>query len=65
MVQLLRGLALVDWCPVGGTGSVDVVVDTRVLDDHSGFEEAVELPQAEQFVSKAGVERLRPGVLPR
>jgi hypothetical protein len=41
---------------VGGVGSVDVVVDPPVLDDHAGFEEAVELPQVEQLVAEAAVE---------
>ena len=36
---------------VGAVGSVDVVVDSPVLDEHSGFEEAVEDPAVEQFVA--------------
>ena len=75
MVQVLCGLGLVDggpvggelgWgeIPVGGMGSVDVVVDPPVLDDDSGFEEAVELPQVLQFVAETAVEGLDPGVLP-
>ena len=76
MVQVLCGLGLVDGGPlggelaggevaVGGVGPLPVVVDAPVLDDHSGFEEAVELPAVEQFVSEAAVEGLDPGVLPR
>ncbi len=62
MVQLLCDLGLMvgvslggelGWreVAVGGVGSVDVVVDAVVFDDHSGFEQAVEAPQVEQFVS--------------
>ena len=36
---------------VGAVGSVVVVVDSPVLDEHSGFEEAVELPAVEQLVA--------------
>ncbi len=72
MVQSLCGLGLVDGGPVGGelgwaefavggVGSVDVVVDPPVLDDHPGLEEAVELPQVEQLVTEATVEALDPG----
>jgi len=44
---------------------VDVVVDAVVSDDDSGFEERIELPDVEQIVSEAPVERFDPGVLPR
>lgn len=55
MVQVLCGLGLVGRGPlggelgwgevaVGGVGPLPVVVDAPVLDDHSGFAEAVELP---------------------
>ena len=75
MVQVLCGLGLLVDGPgpgelgwgevaVGGVGSVVVVVDAPVADDHLGFEEAVELPQVEQFVAEAAVERFDPGVLP-
>jgi hypothetical protein len=50
---------------VGGVGPVPVVVDPPVLDDHSGFEQAVELPAVEQLVAELAVERLDPRVLPR
>jgi hypothetical protein len=50
---------------VSGVGTVDVVVEAPVLDDHSGFEERVELPAVEQLVASAAVEGLDPGVLPR
>jgi hypothetical protein len=43
---------------VGGVGSVEVVVDAPVLDEHSGFEQAVELPAVEELVAEAAVERL-------
>jgi hypothetical protein len=36
---------------VGAVGSVDVVVDAPVLDDHLGLEEAVEDPAVEQLVA--------------
>lgn len=76
MVQVLCGFGLVDGGPlggelaggevaVGGMGSFPVVAGPPVLDDHSGFEEAVELPTVEQFVSEPAVERLDPCVLPR
>ena len=50
---------------VGGVGPLPVVVDAPVLDDHAGFEQAVELPAVEEFVAEAAVERLDPCVLPR
>ncbi len=49
---------------MGAVGSMHVVVDSPVLDEHLGFEEAVELPAVEQLVSQPAVERLDPGVLP-
>ena len=49
---------------VGRVRTVHVVVDAPVLDDHLGLEQAVEAPAVEQFVTKAAVERLDPGVLP-
>ena len=69
------GLGLVDG-PGGGelsgaeitvcrVGSVDVVVDPPVLDDHSGLEQAVPLAAVEQLVAEAAVEALDPSVLPR
>ena len=74
MVQVLCGFWLVDgpgpgelgWgeVAVGGVGPVLVVVDAPVLDDHAGFEEAVELSAVEQLVAEAAVEGLDPGVLP-
>ena len=62
MVQLLCDLGLVFGLPlggelgwgevaVGGVGSVLVVVDSPVLDDHAGFEQAVEDPEVQQFVA--------------
>ena len=36
---------------VGAVGSVVVVVDAPVLDEHLGFEEAVEVPAVEQLVA--------------
>jgi hypothetical protein len=62
VVQALCGLGLVGRGPglgelgwgevaVGGVGSVHVVVDASVLDDHACFEEAVELPAVEQLVA--------------
>ena len=45
---------------VGGVRSVDVVVDPPVLDDHLGFEEAVEAPAVEELVAEAAVERFDP-----
>ena len=76
MVQVLCGLGLVvdgphrgelGWGEVAvcGVGSVHVVVDPPVLDDHSGFEQRIELPAVEQFVAQLAVERLDPCVLPR
>jgi hypothetical protein len=67
MVQLLCSLVLVDGGPlgaelargkvaVGGLGSVLVVVGPPVVDDHSGFGEAVELPAVEKLVMEAAVE---------
>ncbi len=49
---------------MGGVGSVGVVVEPPVLDDHAGFEEAVEAPRVEQLVAESSVEGLDPGVLP-
>ena len=43
---------------VGAVGSVHVVVDSPVLDEHLGFEQAVEAPAVEQLVSQPAVERL-------
>jgi hypothetical protein len=43
---------------VGGVGTVLVVVDGPVSDEDLGFEEAVELPEVEQFVAEPAVERL-------
>ncbi len=76
MVQALCDLGLVGdgpcrgelgWCQlaVSGGWSVRVVVDAPVLDQYSGFEEAVEPPQVQQFVAEPTVERLDPRVLPR
>jgi len=50
---------------VGGVGSVDVVADAPVLNDHPGFEKAVPLAAVEQFVAEATIEAFDPGVLPR
>jgi hypothetical protein len=36
---------------VGAVGSVDVVVDPPVFDDHFGFEETVETPAVEELVA--------------
>ncbi len=65
MVQSLCGLGLVggprggelgrEEIAVGGVGSVHVIVEAPVLDDHSGFEQAV----------MAAIEAFDPGVLPR
>ena len=41
---------------MGAVGSVGVVVVPPVLDDHAGFEQAVEAPRVEQFVAQAAVE---------
>lgn len=49
---------------MGGLGSSPVVVDPPVFDEYSGFEEAVELPAVEEFVTETTVERLDPCVLP-
>ena len=49
---------------VGAVGSVLVVVDAPVLDEHLGFEEVVELPAVEELVAEPAVEGLDPGVLP-
>ena len=49
---------------VGAVGSVLVVVDAPVLDEHLGFEEVVEPPAVEELVAEPAVERLDPGVLP-
>jgi len=62
VVQLLCGFWLVVDGPgvgelgwgevaVGRVGTMVVVVDTPVLDDHACFEEAVELPAVEQLVT--------------
>ena len=65
VVQWLCGLGLVDRLlggpgvgelgggevAVGGVGPVLVVVDAPVPDEDLGFEEAVELPEVEQFVA--------------
>ena len=48
---------------VGRVGSVQVVVDSPVLDDHLGLEQAVELPAVQRLITKPSVERLDPGVL--
>jgi hypothetical protein len=45
-------------------GSVVVVVDAPVLDDHAGLEEAVQLPAVEQLVAEATVDGFDPGVQP-
>ena len=50
---------------VGAVGSVLVVVDPPVFDEHLGLEEAVELPAVEELVAEPAVERLDPVVLPR
>lgn len=50
---------------VGGLGSVGVVVEAPVLDDHAGFEKRVESPRVDQLVTQPAAERLDPGVLPR
>ncbi len=70
MTQSLCGLGLVDgplggelgWAEVavGGVGSIDIVVDSPVLDDYAGLEEAVPLAPVEEFVAKAAVEALDP-----
>lgn len=49
---------------VGGMWSVHVLVDSVVFDQDSSFEERVELPQVEEFVAEAAVERFDPGFLP-
>ena len=49
---------------VGAVGSVLVVVDAPVLDEHLGFEEVVELPAVEELVAEPAVERFDPRVLP-
>ena len=60
MVQLLCGSGLVDGPlrgevgggepSVGGVGSVDVVVDPPVLDEHAGFEQVVEVAAVEELI---------------
>lgn len=50
---------------MGGVGSVGVIVAAPVFDDHPGFQQRVEAPEVEQFVTQAAVERFDPGVLPR
>ncbi len=37
--------------PVGAVGSVLVLVDAPVLDEHLGFEEVVEMPAVEELVA--------------
>ena len=49
---------------VGAVGSVLVVVDAPVVDEHLGFEEGVELAAVEELVAQPAVEGLDPGVLP-
>ena len=39
---------------MGAVGSVVVVVDAPVLDEHLGFEEVVELPAVEELVAELG-----------
>lgn len=50
--------------PERGVWPVGVVVDTPVLDEDLGFEQAVEVPAVEEFVAEPAVGRLDPGVLP-
>jgi hypothetical protein len=50
---------------MGGVGPVGVVVAAPVFDDHAGFQQRVEAPQVEQFITQPAVERFDPGVLPR
>ncbi len=49
---------------MGGVGSVGVVVEPPVFDDHAGFEQGVEAPGVEELVAESAVEGLDPGVLP-
>ena len=42
---------------MGGVGSVDVVFDSPLLDEHVGFEEVVEVAAIEELVVEA---ELRP-----
>lgn len=65
MVVHLAANSLGGEIAVGGVGPLPVVVDAPVLDDHSGFEQAVELPAVEELVTKLAVERFDPRVLPR
>jgi hypothetical protein len=37
---------------MGAVGPVGVVVDPPVLDEHLGFEEAVEVPEVQQLVAQ-------------
>ncbi len=43
---------------MGGVGSVDVVVDPPVLDEHAGFGEVVKVAAVEELVAEAAVEGL-------
>jgi hypothetical protein len=45
--------------------TVQVVVDSPVLDQHLGFKQGIEAMAVEELVAQAAVERLDPGVLPR
>jgi hypothetical protein len=45
-------------------GSDGVVLDPPVLDQHLGFEQAVEGLDGQQFVAESPAERLDVGVLP-
>jgi hypothetical protein len=44
--------------------TIQVVVDSPVLDEDLGFEEGIEAVPVEEFVTQATVERFDPGVLP-
>ena len=50
---------------MGAVGSVLVVVDPPLLDEHLGLEQVVELPAVEELVAQPAVEGFDPGVLPR
>ena len=69
MVQLLCELGLVSVGPCSGklvgaepavrtVWTVQVVVDSPVLDEHLGFEEGIEAVAVEEFITKPSVERL-------
>jgi hypothetical protein len=46
-------------------GRFQLAAAAPVVDDHSGFEHAVELPAVEELVTELSVERFNPGVLSR